>query len=133
MINVVKHKGMLTALASKYVADLEKLRFVPDVGIEGEQLGAGSDVSTRTGKCLRNSTTGKHLILIAEKISASTKESIISGMMLRGSKSEDLELLDNDCNFIKHLVLHECAHANDSEFSELECDNWAFERLRTEI
>jgi hypothetical protein len=129
-MDVTPHIPMLRDLAHRHV--ITKIDFVASVSKEAERLGTQQEKPNLLGICLCNRTTGIPLILIALTISRNERDSVISGMYARRSKREDMDLLVEDTSFLKHLVLHECAHATSDSFSELECDDWAFERLRSE-
>ncbi|WP_273266425.1 hypothetical protein, partial [Flexistipes sinusarabici] len=82
----------------------------------------------RIGKCLRNQESGKYLILLAAKITPDMFNSVISAIESRGYETE-VEVLNNPFRFLAHLLLHEVAHTKNENWSEQECDNWAFEEL----
>ncbi|MCP4104849.1 MAG: hypothetical protein GY749_04830, partial [Desulfobacteraceae bacterium] len=92
------------------------------------EKGIDESNDNRTGKCLRNSETGLHLILLAEEIKPETISSIITAMDIKGLYDKT-EKLNSSWAFLKHLLLHEISHAINPNFSELECDNWAFEQM----
>ena len=67
--------------------------------------------------------------MFKESIRDDQINSIKTAMRLRGSNAKDVAGLNTEYKFIAHLVFHECAHVLDSSFSELECDQWAFNKL----
>ncbi len=109
---------------------MEELLIIPSIKEWCSTKGIIEQSEDRAGKCLLNRSTGKHLILIAKSISEDEKDSIIGAMSFHGSSEKDLEILADEWAFVKHLLLHECAHAFSSEFSEHQCDSWAFEKMK---
>jgi len=132
MIDVSPHISMLTELVHKTLAAKGELEFIANVSEESEKLGIQQSSPDLLGLCIRSKESGEHRILISQTIPRHKRDSVITGMYARGSRPEDIELPADDTNFLMHLVLHECAHATSSAFSELECDDWAFEKLRNE-
>src|SRR6185295_3606138 len=81
----------------------------------------------RSGKTLKNTATGRHLILLPDIITDDMRSSVKSAMELRGFSVEELA---EPLTFLRQLVLHEIAHGLDGNRSEQDCDRWAFEQLR---
>jgi len=80
----------------------------------------------RTGKTVRNSTTGAALILLPEEITLSMQRSVLGALEFHGY---DVAQLREPRAFLVHLFLHELAHAQFLEASEQECDDWAFSQF----
>jgi hypothetical protein len=53
-------------------------------------------------------------------------------MVERGIRPKDVELLKDDELFVKHLGFHECAHTIYLEYSDVDCDVWAFNKLKND-
>ena len=109
---------------SGLAADVE---VVPSIQEWCKQHGVPEDSPFRSGKTLKNTDTGRHLILLPEIITDDMRSSVKSAMELRGSSVQDLV---EPLTFLRHLVLHEIAHGLDGNRSEQDCDRWAFEQLR---
>jgi hypothetical protein len=52
----------------------------------------------------------------------------MTAMEISGLEKET-EILDSRWSFLKHLLLHEIAHAIYPDFTELQCDVWAFDQM----
>jgi len=130
MITINKYKGRLLSITHLFDAIVEEIKIIPSIKEWCYSNGITETSEDRVGKCPRNQSTGKHLILLAETISYEEKESIIGAMSLHGTSSKDLEILADEWAFVKHLLLHEFAHAVNSEFSEHQCDCWAFDKMK---
>jgi hypothetical protein len=118
---IIKHSG----------SDVSVFIFVDDIKAWCDENNVKGDKSDTTGKCLQNRDGKSHTVLIQKEIRSEEIENIKLAMVIRGSKKEDVAILDNYDTYLRHLVFHECAHAFNHEFTELECDNWAFEKLST--
>ena len=129
-MNLLKYEREIELLVNSFGAYVKQVLIVPNIQSWCLANGVEESSLNRTGKCLQDDKTGKHLILLKREISESQKESIISAMELRGTNNEEIAQLCSPKAFVMHLVLHECAHALYDDFSELECDEWAFKRLR---
>ena len=130
MITTKKYEDRLLRIARLFDAAIEDIQIVPSIKEWCSNHGITESRDDRVGKCVLNQSTGKHLILIAAVIYDDTKESIISYMSCQGSSSKELQSLAHEWRFVKHLLLHECAHAFNSKFSERECDSWAFDKMK---
>jgi hypothetical protein len=108
--------------------ELEAVEVVPNIHDWCVEHNIEESNFFRAGKCLRNKETGKHLILLAEEIKKETILSITAAMEIKGLFKKT-ESLNSSWDFLKHLLLHEIAHSVHPEFSELECDTWAFEQI----
>ena len=119
----------LEALAKQYGADLDVL-VTPDVQAWCKERNVAESNPFRCGKALRYNETGRHLILLADPVSGDMHASALSAMEHRGNLThEQLTTLRQPGAFVKHLVLHEVAHALDSRRTEDECDEWALTQL----
>jgi hypothetical protein len=107
-------------------ADVE---IVPSIQDWCKANGVPEDNPSRTGKTLKNLTTGRHLILLPELITEGMASSVRYAMLYRGF-SDVLEQLSEPRTFLRHLVLHEIAHGLDASRGEQDCDRWAFEQLK---
>ncbi|MGR3178526.1 MAG: hypothetical protein ACUZ8E_10760 [Candidatus Anammoxibacter sp.] len=127
-INTVKHMPELKKIAQSYRFPLENIETVLSIQKWCEGKGIDENNPFLTGKCLKNSETGKYKILLAAEITAEMQNSVIGAMSLRGY-GEEINLLNEPSLFITHLLLHEIAHAINEKWSESECDSWAFKEL----
>ena len=127
-IDTNEHLKQLRGLALKYEFPLEELLVVESIQEWCKERKIEENNPFRTGKCLRNRETGKYLILLAAEITPDMCNSVISVMKLRGY-GEEVEVLYSAFPFLAHLLLHEVAHAKNENWSERECDSWAFEEL----
>lgn len=127
-IKINEYLNEISAVVDAVGFELEGVEVVPSI----KEWCAEKDIEEnnlhRTGKCLVNRDTGKYLILLAEEIKAETISSIITAMDIKGLYDKT-DSLNSSWAFLKHLLLHELSHAINPEFSELECDNWAFEQM----
>jgi len=133
MIYISKYKERLFSIARLFDAIVEDVIIVPSVKEWCSLRGITETSEDRAGKCVLNLSTGKHLILLATTISDDEKKSIIDAMSLHGFSLAELESLTDDWKFVKHLLLHECAHAFNSSFSERQCDCWAFDKIKESV
>ena len=127
-IDVRSYSGEIHAIVSRsgLAADVE---FVGDIQEWCVRHGVPEDSPWCSGKIVRNSETGRYVILLVERITRSMVSSVISGMEGRGFASEVAQLSE-PLAFVRHLVLHEIAHGLDSSRTEAACDQWAFQQLR---
>lgn len=130
MINVNRYKEQLLNIAQLFDTFVEEIKIIPSIKEWCTTNGITETSENRAGKCLRNQSTGKHLILLSEIVSDDEKQSIIDAMSFHGSSSKELEILTDEWAFVKHLLLHECAHAFNHEFIEHQCDCWAFAKMK---
>jgi hypothetical protein len=82
----------------------------------------------RMGKTVRTLETGRARILLVEEITPLMRSNVIAALEFNGF-SEELVQLESSERFLKHLFLHELAHARDDNATEAECDEWAFARI----
>jgi len=108
-------------------ADVE---VVPSIQEWCKQHGVPEESPSRTGKIVKNTTTGRYLILVPDVITDEMSSSVKYAMEFRGFSSAVRELAE-PLAFLRHLVLHEIAHGLDGDRSEQDCDRWAFEQLKT--
>lgn len=119
----------LTALARRFVHDIQ-VEAVPSIQDWCKAVGMSEDNPFLCGKTVQNRETGRHLILLAQRITPEMQASVISAMEHHAKLSrEEVASLENADVFVKHLLLHELAHATGHERSEEECDRWAFQQL----
>ncbi len=130
MITTKKYEDRLLRIAHLFDAFVDDMQIVPSIKEWCSNHGITENRGDRVGKCVRNQSNGKHLILISAVIYDDTKESIIGYMSCQGSSLDELESLADEWAFVKHLMLHECAHAFNSEFGEHQCDCWAFAKMK---
>ena len=123
-----EHLRKLIEAANNYDFPLEEIKIVKSIQEWCVENGIEENNPFRTGKCLMNRETKEYKILLAQEITPEMQNSVISLMELRGYGTE-IEALKSPSNFLLHLLLHEIAHAKDSNWSEKECDYWAFEQL----
>ena len=102
---------------------------VPSIQDWCRENGVEEESPFRTGKCLKNVATGRHLILLPNVISDEMASSVRFAMEFRGFSGAVAQLTE-PMTFLRHLVLHEIAHGLDEKRSEQECDRWAFKQLK---
>jgi hypothetical protein len=122
------YKAKLEKIINYYVVSFEVLDIVPDIMKWSEEHRIEEDNPWRAGKCVRNLETGKYRILLAEEISYEMRRSIIGAMEIRGF-SDSADVLNDEEKFLVHLLLHEIAHALHNDWTEDDCDKWAFTEL----
>ena len=88
------------------------------------------DSPCRTARIVRNTSTGRYVILFAERMTEDMVSSVVSALEFRGFGREVSQLSDPH-TFVRHLLLHEIAHGLDATRSEYDCDRWAFDQLGT--
>jgi hypothetical protein len=104
---------------------------VPNIQAWCKAIGLPEDNPFLCGKTVQRLETGRHLILLADRITPEMQASVMSGMQFHGRlPPEDIAFLTHPQAFLKHLLLHEVAHATDHARSEEECDRWAFQQLK---
>ena len=119
----------LTSVARRFVHDIQ-VEAVPSIQDWCKAVGMSEDNPFLCGKTVQDRETGRHLILLAERITPEMQASVISAMEHHAKlPREDIASLTNADVFVKHLLLHEVAHATGHERSEEECDRWAFQQL----
>lgn len=76
------------------------------------------------------SESGTPTVVLADLITEDMQESVLTALELR-NYGEEARRLQVPGAFLEHLVLHESAHLLlPSGATELDCDRWAFERLK---
>ncbi len=123
-----EHLVRLTEVARKFDSLLEDIEAVSNIQEWCEKRRIKENNPFRTGKCLKNRETGKYKILLAKEITPEMQSSVICAMECR-SYCEEINALKNPSVFLTHLLLHEIAHARNENWSEQECDSWAFKEL----
>jgi hypothetical protein len=120
----------LRVIARRFDPSIE-LAHVQSIQAWCKQNGVAESNPFRCGKTVQNTSTGVHTILLADVVTEAMRNSVISGMQQSPQLSyDDLALLDDPSTFLKHLLLHEVAHALDHQRTEEECDKWAFGQLK---
>jgi len=127
-INTQAYLGELRALAARYQLELDGVEAVLSIQDWCKGRGVPEENPFRTGKIVRNTETGRFLILLLCPITEEMFRSVISAMECRGFAKDAARLSDPGL-FMKHLLLHEIAHGLDPSRSEAECDRWAFDQL----
>jgi hypothetical protein len=119
----------LTAIARRFDSTID-FEAVPNIQAWCKAIGMPEDNPFLCGKTVQRLETGCHLILLAARITPEMQASVISAMLFHGKLPPgEIALLANPQTFLKHLVLHEVAHAIGHSRSEEECDRWAFQQL----
>ena len=77
---------------------------------------------------------GRPVVVLQRKITSDTQSRVLDGMVVRGVELEgfpaEVETLEDPSAYLEHLVLHEAAHLILPDgATELQCDQWAFERM----
>jgi hypothetical protein len=93
MINIAQYRDEISEIGALFDSAVEEIKIVPSIMDWCKSNGIDESSADRAGKCLRNRATGKHLILISELVSDDEKQSIIDAMHVRGSATNDIELL----------------------------------------
>ena len=124
-MNLQPHYSQLSKIADLYGLPLE-IQIVSDIQEWCSIRGIEENNPFLAGKCLLDNTTGKYLVLLREEITPEIKESAINAMQLR---EIDTKPINDTKKFVIHLLLHEIAHAANSEWSESECDLWALDQI----
>ncbi len=127
-IDTSQHIEKLVEIAKFFDFPLENVESVPSIQDWCEERGIEENNPFRTGKCLRNRETGNFKILIAKVITSEMQNSVIGAMKFKGYGVE-VEAIETPVLFLAHLLLHEVAHAKNENWSEKECDYWAFREL----
>jgi hypothetical protein len=123
-----RHMDDILALVRRSGLDAD-VEVVPSIQEWCKQRGVPEESPFRTGKTLKNMTTGRHLILLPDLITDEMASSVRYAMEFRGFTGAAQQLAD-PLTFLRHLVLHEIAHGLDGDRSEQDCDRWAFEQLK---
>jgi hypothetical protein len=118
----------LQSIAAAESVDIEAVEVVPSIMEWCEQHGIDETNLNRMGKTVRNLTTGRPRILLADEITPSMQSGVCFVLDSRGF-SDETSQLQNPRTFLTHLFLHELAHARDDNATEDDCDRWAFSRL----
>lgn len=127
---VYKMLAELRLLAAAHLEELD-VETVPSIQDWCRSRGLTESNPFRCGAVFRSRETGRYLILLADNITTDMQSSVRAAMQMRGTlTNRQLEFLSEPGNFVRHLVLHEVAHALDDKRSEEECDRWAFTQLR---
>ena len=121
---------VLEAIALAEKVDLEAIEVVPSIQAWCEIHGIDESHSSRMGKTVRNLSTLKARILLAEEITPQMQSNVCVVLDSRGF-GDRTEELEDSARFLLHLFLHELGHARDDSASEQDCDTWAFLRLAT--
>jgi hypothetical protein len=120
----------LVSVARRFVSDIQ-VEAVPSIQDWCKAIGMPEDNPFVCGKTVQDRQTGRHLVLLAERITPEMQASVISAMEFHAKlPHEDIASLTDPQVFVKHLLLHEVAHATGHDRSEEECDRWAFQQLR---
>lgn len=99
-----------------------------DLQAWAHSVGLREDTPWRTAMAVQRNSDGMSIIAVAEQISAAARETVISGVEVRGF-GRQVSILRDPAIFLAHLVFHEAAHLLLQNATEDECDQWAFERL----
>jgi hypothetical protein len=119
----------LRALAQQHLPNVE-LVLVPSVKAWCEATQAAVQSPFKCGAALRNRETGRFVVLLAEEITPDMHASRMAVLRMRPSLNDDRrKQLEVPQGFVRHLLLHEVAHALDSTRNEEQCDDWAFQQL----
>ena len=117
----------LQAMASRYPFVLESLEFAPDIAKWSSAHGVAEQKPFLPGTTVQNPTTGGYSICLRSWITQDIIRSVTGRLAALGFDVDELET--DPRQFVRHLLLHEIAHALDKTRTEKECDQWAFEQL----
>jgi hypothetical protein len=123
-----EHLPELLAIAAAEAVELEGVEIVPSIRNWCEDHGLTETHDRRMGKTVRNLQTGRARILLAEEITPLMQTNVIAALEISGFADEIVRLESSE-GFLKHLFLHELAHARDDNATEAQCDTWAFARM----
>ena len=123
-----EHLPTLLAIAAAEAVDLEGIDVVSSIRTWCEARGLTETHDRRMGKTVRNGQTGRARILLAEEITPLMRTNVIAALEISGFADEIVRLESSE-GFLKHLFLHELAHARDDNATEAQCDEWAFARM----
>jgi len=126
-INTSDYIGELKSLLHDQNIQIEDILSVEDIKAWCVERSIPETNPWRTGKCLRNSKTGDYLILMAARITTEMVNSILGAISTRGFDTTEL---NNEDSFLIHLLFHEVGHAKNANWTESECNQFAFEELR---
>lgn len=120
---------LLTSMARRYEPTID-VEVVDSIRERCKSIGLTESNPFLCGKTIQCLESGRHLVFIADRITSDMQDSVISAMQFHGLLNpEDIESLKDPWTFLRHLLLHEVAHATDHTRSEHECDQWAFLQL----
>ncbi|WP_457571845.1 hypothetical protein [Desulfovulcanus sp.] len=126
-IKLAQYREQIMNLVNSFEICLEDVKIIDSI----QQWCANNNIEeysdARMGKTVRNSETGKYLILLSTEISLDDLDLILR---FNTEFEKDLEMLKTDWDYIKHLTLHEIAHCIYENYSEEDCDKWAFEKMK---
>jgi hypothetical protein len=103
-----QHMDEILALVRRSGLDAD-VEVVPSIQEWCKRNGVPEDSPFRTGKTVKNMTTGRHLILLPDVITDEMSSSVKYAMEFRGFSGVVRELAE-PLTFLRHLVLHEIAH-----------------------
>jgi hypothetical protein len=127
-IDTAEYLEELHSIASLYPFKLESPGFQSDVAEWSRKHCVPDEKPLLCGKTLRNQATGGYLICLLCPITPDVVGSVSGGLAANGFDTRELE--DNPRQFVRHLMLHEIAHALDHSRKEIDCDYWAFAELK---
>jgi len=131
VIRTKKYLPILQQIANSYNFPLEAIEITDDIQQWCSEHGLPENSPFRAGKCVFNSATKKHRVLLRAEITEEIQQSIIGKMDFSLKAFTDkITDLNNKKYFLIHLILHEIAHAKHNEWSESCCDEWAFKEMR---
>lgn len=123
-----EYMTVLQELISEIQIPIENVEVTPDIQAWCLKRKITENNPLLTGKCLKNNITDKHLILLRSEITVHMQRSIIRAISIRGFHDK-IKHLKTPQNFLTHLLFHELGHAKNHNWSESECDEWAFSMM----
>lgn len=128
-----KYESYICALVNRYI--LAKVEIVDDVATWCAENSEGhykaEDLPNPIGKALWKSRIGQpNRILLKNIITPSEIDNHLLAIFIKGFTDVHYRI-DNNIDFLKHLILHEIAHIKHdwNQSHEKDCDKWAFEQL----
>jgi len=124
-IRTEDHLFKLKEIIKRYDAPISDIVVTSDIMEWCRERKVEESNPFRIAKILKCNETQEYLILLAEKIG----ESYVRRSVLPVIRHPRVAELEDMTVFIRHLILHEVAHAINGAWGEQECDAWAFEQL----
>jgi len=125
-MTIQSYKNKLRKLIAIYNFPLQDILFLPNIQEWCEEYKIHENNPFRIAKILKNNETQQFLILISNYITDDMIDSVKSRMF---EMEVQTKALKTKFDFLKHTILHELCHALNENFSEEECDKWAFQQM----
>lgn len=131
MIRASEHREMLETMLARYGLPPTSLEIVPDVQAWSHANGVEERNPSRAAKCFYAPDAPCHIVMRDEQTDSMIASA--KAAMLTHGFVDELEALDSDLAYLKHLMLHEIA-CQTLQTSEQEArDEWAFMELKNHV